>query len=99
MYLQRSLEDVQISVTSDPSELLLGLQHAHRHPAQDHPTVPPALDVAGDAPADRVHRLDGVGRLEGANEDLAGARAASPSASPPGLREGWPRRQVRAFEL
>ena len=49
-----------MQVTVHSAELLAGLDHPGRAPAQRHLPVAPALDVAGVFAADRDHRLDAV---------------------------------------
>src|SRR5450759_4405835 len=55
-----------MQMTVDPSELLLRLEQAGRAPAQQHLTAAPTLHVARVVSADLDHRLDGVGRSQGA---------------------------------
>lgn len=50
----------QVQVTVHTAELPVGLDHPGRAPAQRHPPVPPALDVAGVFAANRDHRLDAI---------------------------------------
>jgi len=57
-----------VEVTVDAAELLAGLDHPGRAPAQRHLPVAPALDVAGVFTADRNHRLDRIGRAQRAGE-------------------------------
>jgi hypothetical protein len=50
-----------MQVTVDAAELLAGLDHPGRAPAQRHLPVPPVFDVGGVFTAHRDHRFDGVG--------------------------------------
>ncbi|MDT5168074.1 MAG: hypothetical protein QOD02_1393 [Mycobacterium sp.] len=57
-----------MEVTVDAAELLAGLDHSGRAPAQRHLPVAPAFDVGGVFTADRDHRLDRIGRAQGAGQ-------------------------------
>lgn len=51
----------QLLVRLEPPEALGGLLHGGAGPAERHPGVPPAFDVAADLPDGPVHVLDDVG--------------------------------------
>ncbi len=58
----------QVQVAVDPPRLPAGLVQAGGAPAQRHPPVSPALDVAGVVAADPDHGLDRVGRAQRAGQ-------------------------------
>jgi hypothetical protein len=62
--LDRDDELGEVAVADDPSELLLGDEHAGGGPALAHVAVLPALDVALGVADDLDHRFARVGRAQ-----------------------------------
>jgi hypothetical protein len=64
MPVKRGAERSKVQMPVDPTELLAGLDHAGRAPAQRHRPVTPPFDVTRVIPTDRDHALDRVGRAQ-----------------------------------
>ena len=70
MAQQGGLQDRGLAVSLQTAEGLLGLQHRGACPAQGHPHIAPALDVAADLPEHRHQALDGIGATQRASQRI-----------------------------
>jgi hypothetical protein len=88
----------QVQVTVDAAELVAGLDHPGRAPAQRHLPVAPALDVGGVLAAHRDHRLDAVRRAQRAGEGGRHTKAQHREGLAQALAQAGRRAWVGAFQ-
>src|SRR5713226_66783 len=75
MAIERADERGHLAAATDASEAPLRILESSRDPADEHPTVAPATDVADEVADQAVEILDGVGRAQGSIECAGDAEA------------------------